>query len=156
MGNAALLKIGDFARLAGTNLRTLRYYEELGLMTPATRSKGGFRYYRATDVNRLNMIRSLQELGLHLDRIQELMAVRANAGDRGELLARVRAALNEQDVLLEAKIASLGEQRLKLRAAVDKVAHCEDCRHSPSAENNFCEPCVQTGDPLPEDISALY
>ena len=37
--NSELLKIGDFARVAGTNLRTLRYYEELGLLTPAARSQ---------------------------------------------------------------------------------------------------------------------
>ena len=70
-----LLKIGDFAKLANTNLRTLRYYEELGLIQPATRSQGGFRYYRHTDIHRVQMIRDLQELGLHLDRIRELMAV---------------------------------------------------------------------------------
>ena len=52
-----LLKIGDFAKLADTNLRTLRYYEELGLLTPAERSDGGFRHYRATDVNRVRAIK---------------------------------------------------------------------------------------------------
>jgi hypothetical protein len=41
-----LLKIGAFAELAGTNLRTLCYYEEVGLLQPAARSSGGFRYYR--------------------------------------------------------------------------------------------------------------
>ena len=39
-----LLLIGEFAKLAGTNLRTLRYYEERGLFKPARRSRGGFRY----------------------------------------------------------------------------------------------------------------
>ena len=41
-----LLKIGAFAELAGTNLRTPCYYEEVGLLQPAGRSSGGFRYYR--------------------------------------------------------------------------------------------------------------
>ena len=46
-----LHKIGVFAKMAGTNLRTLRYYEEVGLLQPAARSNGGFRYYRDSDLN---------------------------------------------------------------------------------------------------------
>src|SRR4051812_49004365 len=84
---SSLLKIGDFARLADTNLRTLRYYEELGLLAPASRSQGGFRYYRRTDVNRVHMIRDLQELGLQLDRIRELMAARENGEEREPFLS---------------------------------------------------------------------
>ena len=86
---ADLLKIGDFARLAETNLRTLRYYEELGLLSPSHRSQGGFRYYRRTDVNRVNMIRDLQELGLQLEQIRELISVRAVGEPGNVFLARV-------------------------------------------------------------------
>ena len=82
MTEVELLKIGEFAKFAQTNLRTLRYYEELGLLTPASRSQGGFRYYRRTDVNRLAMIRDLQSLGLQLERIRELMATRESIDDK--------------------------------------------------------------------------
>jgi DNA-binding transcriptional MerR regulator len=151
-----LLKIGDFARIAGTNLRTLRYYEELGLLQPAHRSQGGFRYYRETDLHRLNMIRDLQELGLHLDRIRELMATRENAADRPLYLKRVREALAEQDRLLKERIAALEEQRTRLAAATCKLTDCEGCRVMPAMGNNFCEPCVITGEPLPAKVSALF
>ena len=151
-----LLKIGDFARLAGTNLRTLRYYEELGLMQPARRSDGGFRYYRRTDVNRLAMIRNLQELGLPLERIGELMATRQRLGNREEFTAGVRRALQEQDRLLQERIASLGEQRTRIAHALLKLDECSHCEHRPGPENNFCEPCQASGAPLPEDVSALF
>lgn len=151
-----LLKIGDFAKLANTNLRTLRYYEELGLIHPATRSQGGFRYYRHTDINRVQMIRDLQELGLHLDRIRELMGVRATAEDRNVFLARVREALTEQDRLLLARLALLEEQRRKVAQALHKINECQHCEHSPMADNNFCEPCKTTGEKLPDHLSALY
>ena len=130
--NGDLLKIGDFAKLADTNLRTLRYYEELGLLQPATRSRGGFRYYRRTDLNRLNMIRDLQELGLHLDRIRELMATRDSAGNRSEFIGRVREALGEQDRLLAQRIETLTVQRERIRSALGKIHECEHCRHMPS------------------------
>jgi DNA-binding transcriptional MerR regulator len=151
-----LLKIGDFARLASTNLRTLRYYEEMGLLEPASRSQGGFRYYRRAHLNRLNMIRDLQGLGLNLDRIRELMATRELVGERERFVARVGEALREQDRLLAERVKVLDEQRAGIARALAKLHDCEHCRHSPHVDNNFCEPCTMTGQPLPETISALY
>src|SRR5262247_1881596 len=101
LAESRLLKIGDFARLAGTNLRTLRYYEEIGLLQPATRSSGGFRYYRAKDLDRLRMVANLQGLGLDLARIRELMDTRRNGLPRSEFVGRIRRALREQVALLE-------------------------------------------------------
>lgn len=151
-----LLKIGDFARLADTNLRTLRYYEEVGLILPANRSQGGFRYYRRTDINRVQMIRDLQELGLHLDRIRDLISARQQGEVRENFLERVREALEEQDRLLCERMKSLEEQRKKVAQALHKIGECRHCTLSPIADNNFCEPCATTGEKLPEHLSALY
>lgn len=151
-----LLKIGEFARLAGTNLRTLRYYEELGLMRPATRSEGGFRYYRRTDLNRLNMIRHLQELGLQLERIGELLDTRRDEPSRDEFVGRVRHALSEQDRLIGERIEQLKAQRSKLAEAVGRLTICASCEHQPRPENNFCEPCQASGEALPTHLSALF
>jgi DNA-binding transcriptional MerR regulator len=151
-----LLKIGDFAKAAGTNLRTLRYYEEIRLLSPASRSQGGFRYYRPSDVHRLGMIHDLQELGLPLERIRELMGSREGDEDRGRLLSRVRSALDEQDRLLSARIQGLEEQRGRIADARAKIAECEQCKHRPRAANNYCEPCRITGESLPPKVSALF
>src|SRR5262245_21302174 len=109
-----LLKIGDFAKLAGTNLRTLRYYEEIGLLQPASRSAGGFRYYRSSDLDRLRMVASLQQLGLDLARIRELMDTRGAARSRSEFVERVRRALGEQVSLIDERISALFAQRADL------------------------------------------
>ena len=154
--NPEHLKIGDFARLADTNLRTLRYYEELGLLAPASRSQGGFRYYRRTDVNRVHLIRDLQELGLPLERIRDLISTRAADEPRERFFERVRTALEEQDRLLGVRMAALEEQRRKVQSALHKVGECRNCVRMPSPENNFCEPCSTTGEGLPEHLSALY
>lgn len=151
-----LLKIGDFARLADTNLRTLRYYEELGLLAPSHRSQGGFRYYRRTDVNRVHLIRDLQELGLQLERIRELISVRA-AGEPGtQFLTRVRQALSEQDRMLSERENSIREQRKRIAEALEKLNECQSCTNSPCARNNHCDPCATSGANLPEHLSALY
>jgi DNA-binding transcriptional MerR regulator len=151
-----LLKIGDFARIADTNLRTLRYYEEMGLLIPAHRSQGGFRYYRQADVNRLNMIRDLQNLGLHLDRIRELMSNREHGDDREMFLANIRRALSEQDRLLQERIRMIEAQRARIALANRKLTDCAGCPHLPSPANNFCDPCGLTGDALPPKLSALF
>lgn len=151
-----LLKIGDFAQLAGTNLRTLRYYEELELLAPALRSEGGFRYYRPTDVHRVRMIHDLQELGLNLERIRELVDTRREVADRQSWVRRVQVALAEQRALIEDRVAALEVQKQRLVEAQQKLDHCAHCEHRPTPDNNHCEPCQQTGGTLPESLSALF
>ena len=104
-----LLKIGKFAKLAKTNLRTLRYYEELGLVTPSRRSKGGFRYYRPTDLARVEMIQFLQELGLPLEEIRNSLKGIPDDNFRGEWLMRLRE--NENPKM---KVESLPQWKMKM------------------------------------------
>lgn len=155
-GVAELLKIGDFAKLAGTNLRTLRYYEEIGLLRPATRSAGRFRYYRAADLDRLRMVANLQRLGLELARIRELMDARGDGRSREEFMERVRRALGEQVALIDARISTLAAQRDELNRALGKLAECRGCDHKPAADNDFCHPCQVDGRVIPHGLSALF
>ncbi len=66
----ALLKIGDLARLAGVTPRTVRFYEDLGLLQPDSRSEGGFRLYRAAQLHRLRAVLALKDVGFSLDDIR--------------------------------------------------------------------------------------
>ncbi len=75
MGDSPPLAIGTVARLLGVTPRTLRYYEELGLVTPSAHSPGGNRRYTELDVARVRRIRELQELmGFNLDEIRSILA----------------------------------------------------------------------------------
>jgi hypothetical protein len=65
-----LLQIGEFAKRTGTNLRTLRYYEELGLIRPTKRSAGGFRYYAPDQSERILAIKRRLQLGRQLLRVR--------------------------------------------------------------------------------------
>lgn len=151
-----LLKIGDFARLAGTNLRTLRYYEEIGLLAPASRSPGGFRFYRAEDVNRIEMVHELQCLGLELGPIRELMDTRDAGLSHAEFLERVRAALRAQARLVDERIQVLQEERRRVDAALAKLSDCETCGYHPGPDNNYCHPCQVDGRSIPGALSALF
>lgn len=79
------LRIGEAAALAGVSTRTLRYYQELGLLTPAGTTAGGARRYSDSDVARVHRIRHLQDLvGFDLNEIRTVV----NAEDRLAALRR--------------------------------------------------------------------
>ncbi len=71
--NGTLLQIGDAAESVGLSLRTVRYWEEVGLVRPEARSKGGFRLYSGADLHRLMVIKAMKPLGLKLEEMRELL-----------------------------------------------------------------------------------
>ena len=69
----ALYPIGELARRTGTTVKTIRFYSDSGLMPPADRSPAGYRLYDDDSVARLNLVRSLRDLGLDLAAIRKVM-----------------------------------------------------------------------------------
>ncbi len=67
----AVWKVGELARQTGLTVRTLRYYDEIGLLTPSGRTEAGYRLYTVRDIARLQQIRSLRQLGFSLEEIQD-------------------------------------------------------------------------------------
>ncbi len=77
-----LLQIGQVAERTGLSLRTIRFYEENGLVRPTSRSDGGFRLYSDDDVARLEVIKRMKPLGFRLEEMQELLDLLAALGER--------------------------------------------------------------------------
>jgi DNA-binding transcriptional MerR regulator len=139
----APLKIGDVARLVGTTTRTIRYYEEIGLLAAAAdRPAGGHRAYGEADVERLREILRLKDLlGVSLDQLRELIAaedaraaIRAeyrrtdDPGRRRELLEQALGHLERQlDLVrarrseLDALESELGERRERVRRRLEEA-----------------------------------
>lgn len=69
------MQIGEVASRIGLSLRTIRYYEEVGLVTPSARSAGGFRLYTEDDVARLSLIKRMKPLGFSLEEMRDLLSV---------------------------------------------------------------------------------
>ncbi len=69
------MQIGEVAEQTSLSLRTIRYYEEMGLVTPSARTNGGFRLYSDTDVARLMLIRRMKPLDFSLDEMREVLGV---------------------------------------------------------------------------------
>ena len=69
-----MFKIGDFSKLSQVSVKTLRYYDEIGLLRPSEIDRfTGYRYYAASQLSRLNRILLLKGLGLSLDQIGRLL-----------------------------------------------------------------------------------
>ncbi|GAA1979108.1 MerR family transcriptional regulator [Isoptericola halotolerans] len=67
-------QIGEVAERTGLSLRTIRYYEEVGLVIPSARSHGGFRLYTESDIARLMLVKRMKPLDFSLDEMRELLA----------------------------------------------------------------------------------
>jgi len=80
--SATLLKIGEVALRTGLSVKTIRYYEEIGLLAPTVeRSAAGYRLFDAQVLNRLAFVKRSQSLGLSLTEVQQILRVH----DQGEL-----------------------------------------------------------------------
>lgn len=67
------MQIGQVASRTELSIKTIRHYDEAGLVTPSARSAGGFRLYTESDVQRLLVIRRMKPLGFTLDEMRELL-----------------------------------------------------------------------------------
>jgi DNA-binding transcriptional MerR regulator len=120
-----LLKIQEVAAALGLTTRTIRYYEEIGLLTPAARSEGDYRLYDADDLDRLRFIKDLRdEAGFSLAEIGQLLEDEAartrnraryrSSTDRRERRAIIDDALGRVD----RQISSLEAKRERLAAMI--------------------------------------
>jgi DNA-binding transcriptional MerR regulator len=103
----AYLQIGEVAERTGVTQRTLRFYEEKGLLQPPTRMEGGFRLYSEEDVARVEHIRRLQDLlGVTLAEIKEMV-------DAEGILRELKAQYRPE--------SEVAEKRRQLEKAIDVV-----------------------------------
>lgn len=90
-------QIGTVADRVDLSLRTIRYYEEIGLVSPSGRTEGGFRLYTESDIDRLHLVKALKPVGMPLEMISELLdcadQITDGEGDLGEIERRLESVL---------------------------------------------------------------
>jgi DNA-binding transcriptional MerR regulator len=90
------MQIGEVAARTELSLRTIRHYEETGLVIPSARSQGGFRLYTEADVARLMVIRRMKPLGFTLDEMRALLDATDRLDSGEELPGEEREGLLER------------------------------------------------------------
>ena len=108
---SASLSISDVQAQTGLSARTIRYYEELGLLPGVRRRAGGRRVYGDDELERLRFIQRLKTLGLALAKIKELDAVYAIGGATRAMLGRLQQLLAGHEAQVEARIEELESLR---------------------------------------------
>ena len=121
-----IMKIGEVAKLSGTGIETIRYYERAGLLLEPERRPSGYRQYDEATVERLDYIKRAKELGFTLAEIRELLEL-SFAAHAGCDHVRHRAEAKVADI--EGKIRSLQQMKRALGRIVRR------CRATNAAEN---------------------
>ena len=133
-GEDGLLQVGDLARETGKTVRALHLYEELGLLKPHARSKGRFRLYGPDALVRVRWITKLNEAGLSLAEIADLLRGFQASDSASFAMQRIRG-------VFEARLAETRAQLDKLRTLEDELVsslrYLDEC--------DVCDPARHTG-----------
>lgn len=110
------MKIGEVAKLSGTGIETIRYYERQGLLLEPERRPSGYRQYDKSTVKRLGYIRQAKELGFTLAEIRELLELSFAHSNCSHIHQRAEGKITE----IKHKIRSLQQMQRSLRRIVEQ------------------------------------
>lgn len=131
-------KIGDVAALLGTTVRTIRYYEEEGLLHPP-RTQGGTRLYGPNHLLRLRAILHLAENEFSLESIRVLASIRETCASGDQSSRAVSEQLEYAADALATRIRELDSLRKGILEAKAQVAACKGCSNPPTSDG--CPEC---------------
>ncbi len=130
------MNIGDAANLSGVSAKMIRYYEEVGLITPPARNQNGYRSYEKSNIHELRFIRRARDLGFTVEQISGLMHLWR---DRSRASADVKRIALEHVAALEAKQREIAEMANALKHL---AANCHgDGRPDCPIIENLAEGC---------------
>ncbi|OYV69126.1 MAG: hypothetical protein B7Z74_08000, partial [Deltaproteobacteria bacterium 21-66-5] len=107
--------IGEISRLVDLSQRTIRYYEEIGLLHSVRRIENGKRVYTDDDVRRLKFINRLKVLGLSLAEMVELEKIYRKQRNNREILPKLLQILDERAVQIDERVAQLVALKKEIR-----------------------------------------
>ena len=135
MGNnlKGLLKIGEISKITGTAVSALRYYEEIGLIQPTSKSSAKYRYYKKDDVQLIVFIKKAQNIGFTLDEIKRILSERSSGKSP---CPKVRDLAQRKIIELRDKIKDLKLIERDLKRYILNCCYEED---SNPHESNVCK-----------------
>jgi MerR family transcriptional regulator, copper efflux regulator len=136
-GKLSLIKVGDLARRTGKTVRAIHLYEELGLLSPPVRSKGGFRMYSGDGVKRIEWIQKLQDMGFSLTEIKTFLRVWEESATAPEAMATVREIFTDKLHETRETIARLSRLADELGESLAYLERCRSCNSS-HAQRECC------------------
>lgn len=117
-----IISIGDLAKSLGLTTRTLRYWEEVGIIESEERVDGANRGYSPYYVRRIKFIMKLKDMGLTIKEMQELYAAYGEAKETGQMIPKLVAILDKHTKLVDEKIEKLYSLRNDITGYRQKMA----------------------------------
>jgi len=154
---AQTLKIGELARRTGKTNRTLHFYEELGLLVPTKRTKGGFRLYSEQAVLRIKWIERLQELGFSLQKISGFLGDLKSEDTGPASMDRLREFYAAKVYETRAAMKRLAALEHDLQQSLMYLDGCRSC--DPITHRSVCGDCNEAqhvGVAVPEMVAAVH
>jgi MerR family copper efflux transcriptional regulator len=142
LGERPLLRIGDLARRTGKTVRAIHLYEELGLLRPAKRTRGGFRLYQEDAAQRVRWIDLLHGLGFSLHEMSRLLEGWWSADLGPEAMAELRDLFRRKLEETRSAVARYTQLEQELLAGLAYLETCVACA-TPTTAVNGCVHCNQ-------------
>jgi DNA-binding transcriptional MerR regulator len=139
----SLLKVGELARRTGKTVRAIHLYEELGLLDPAVRSKGGFRLYSPKAVKRIEWIQKLQDMGFSLTEIKAFLRVWEASATAPKAMETVREIFRDKLRETRETVARLSNLADELGESLAYLESCRSCE--PVHTQDECGTCEMHG-----------
>lgn len=133
------LRVGQLAEQSGKTVRAIHFYEELGLLTPVGRTKGGFRIYEQDALLRIQWIDRLQELGFSLPEIRDFLGDLRAEGSGPAAMHRLRSFYARKLQETQAALARLQSLEAELKESVRYLETCRVC--APDTARAACRTC---------------
>lgn len=140
---AETLTTGEMARLSNNTLRTVRFYEEAGILAPIGRTEGGHRVFERHQLERLTLVTDMREAGLSLDEIRKLLETKEHARTGGAAAETAIVVLRKHIADLKAKMEVLGRLSEDLEQTIHAAEACIGCKDSQFPEH--CHDCGRLG-----------
>lgn len=134
-----LLKVGDLAKRTGKTVRAIHLYEELGLLAPAVRSKGGFRLYHGRAVTRIEWIAKLQAMGFSLTEIKAFLREWEGSETAPKAISRLREIFSDKLRETHETIGRLTQLVTDLQETLSYMDSCRSCE--PGHVQHECGTC---------------
>jgi MerR family Zn(II)-responsive transcriptional regulator of zntA len=154
--DGSMLTTGEMARCSNNTLRTVRFYEEEGILRPARRTDGGHRLFPRSELDRLMLITDMRLAGLSLDEIKHILEVKQTGLSGSEAALQATQVLSGHIEELRDKLLVLTRLRDDLAATTDIMTACVTCHNTQFPSS--CASCSVMASPatLPRSMRVLW
>jgi len=155
--DSATYTTGEMARLSNSTLRTVRFYEEAGILQPIGRTDGGHRVFERGQLDRLMLVSDMREAGMSLEQIRSLLEIKQRAATGGLAADDAVRALRSHVDELTAKMEVLRRLADDLTGTIASAQNCLECKDG-NLFPTLCKDCdrLSKSEPLPRGMRVLW